>query len=305
MAIFGQNPADITGAIFKSKNFSDVPDKTAARNNLNVPSKDEVLYNSVPIGMILPYWGTVAPAGYLPCSGQTITSGTFPELVTFLGGGSSQVLPDLRGEFLRGWDDGRGVDTGRAIKTWQADELKAHTHKYGNTHNATYGLSSTGVIGVNPTTSINYDTSSVGGSETRPRNVSVLYCIKAYSSIANYTSSLNIAGLVNDFSTLSSAAVKYADFQGTNQGLTANGWQKLPGGVILQWITTSHTGENISATLPTAFPNACLFAGVNMQTDNGAAVVMSRSTTTLSGSALISATNATGTNTYNWLALGY
>ncbi|WP_425272605.1 gp53-like domain-containing protein [Pseudomonas sichuanensis] len=90
--------------------------------------------------------------------------------------------------------------------------------------------------------------------------------------------------------------------------LAANGYIIFPtwmGGLIVQWATTSHTGENIALSLPVAFPSACVFACVNMQTDNGAAVVMVRTKTNLSGSALISATNATGTNTYNWLAIGY
>lgn len=89
--------------------------------------------------------------------------------------------------------------------------------------------------------------------------------------------------------------------------LTANGYIVFPswlGGFIVQWATTSHSGESIAVTLPLEFPAACLFACVNMQTDNGAAVVMNRSKTSLSGSALMGATNATGTNTYNWLAIG-
>lgn len=95
---------------------------------------------------------------------------------------------------------------------------------------------------------------------------------------------------------------------GFAKSLTANGYIVFPtwlGGLIVQWATTSHSGESIWVTLPLEFPAACLFACVNMQTDNGAAVVMTRSKTSLGGSALISAANATGTNTYNWLAIGY
>ena len=87
--------------------------------------------------------------------------------------------------------------------------------------------------------------------------------------------------------------------------LAANGYQKLPSGLIIQWATNTQVGESISVSLPIAFPNACLFATVNTRTDNGAAVVSIKSTTDLVGSALVGGTNATGTNTYDWLAIGF
>lgn len=89
--------------------------------------------------------------------------------------------------------------------------------------------------------------------------------------------------------------------------LETNGYIVFPswlGGLILQWMTTSHSGENIAVNMPIAFTTACRFAIVNMQSDNGAAVVMNKTTTSLNGSATLSGQNATGTNTYNWLALG-
>lgn len=259
MSIFGQNPADITGAVFKSKNLSDLPDKAAARTNLNVPSKDDVLYNSIPVGMILPYWGSVAPSGYLPCSGQTVTSASFPDLVTFLGGGSTAVLPDLRGEFLRGWDNGRGVDPGRAIGTFQFDIIKQTALNAGSLM-VTGGTGTSALISVGGTNYISRNSSeyTVGtGTETRPRNIAVLYCIKAYSSISNYTSSINVAGLASDYSTLNSSAAKYADFQGANQLFSGQGYQKLPGGLIIQWgsgAASPTVGTAVTITYPTAFP---------------------------------------------------
>lgn len=316
MSIFGQNPADITGAIFKSKNFSDVPDKAAARTNLDVPSKAEVLYNSVPVGMILPYWGSVAPAGYLPCSGQTVTSGTFPELVTFLGGGSSQVVPDLRGEFLRGWDNSRGIDPGRTIGSWQKASTVAYDDSltgasndvlrgsasilgYDAYNNADYS----GALSMSYATSVFSGLASAGA--VRPRNVAVLYCIKAYSSVTNYTSSVNIAGLVSDYSTLSAAAVKYADFLGTNQIIGGSGYQKLPGGLIIQWGTVAFTTGTAGYTfaLPIAFPTG------------GASLVAMHpgSTTTINitggfaslGSLILYHNNSTNNTAVSWIATGY
>jgi hypothetical protein len=90
--------------------------------------------------------------------------------------------------------------------------------------------------------------------------------------------------------------------------LQANGYIAFPtwlGGLILQWMTSTHSGESIAANMPVAFPAACLFAAVNMQSDNGAAVVMTKTKTSLNGSSTLSGTNTTGSHTYNWLTLGY
>ncbi len=78
-------------------------------------------------------------------------------------------VPDLRGEFIRGLDDSRGIDTGRVIGTLQLDAFKAHTHTGGNVAGVGLGAGSTGTSG---------PTGSTGGTETRPRNVALLYCIK-------------------------------------------------------------------------------------------------------------------------------
>jgi len=50
---------------------------------------------------------------------------TYPDLNIFLGG---TTLPDFRGAFLRGNDNGRGFDTGRVLNTYQADDIKTHLH---------------------------------------------------------------------------------------------------------------------------------------------------------------------------------
>lgn len=284
MSIFGQNPADITGALFKAKNLEDVPDKAAARQNLNVPSVEDVQYNSVPIGMILPYWGNTAPAGFLPCHGQTITSGVFPGLVTFLGGTTSAVVPDLRGEFLRGWDNGRGVDGGRGIRTFQLDALQnitgsllaADSTGLGHATSATGAYAGTSgpvlkgnTAAVNAITNLTFDASRVARTalETRPRNAAVLYCIKAYNAVQNVTSGLNIAGLAGDYTALLTSAAKYADFTGVNQSLTtgASGYQKLPGGLIIQWgrLVFNSAGVQVFAH-PVTFPTGVLASSTNI-----------------------------------------
>jgi phage-related tail fiber protein len=153
----------------------------------------------VPAGAVLPFAGNVAPAGWLKANGAVISRATYPKLWAYAqvsgnlaasegakqagqfgpGNGSSTFsIPDLRAEFVRGWDDGRGVDTGRTIGSTQADELKSHFHL----NPTTSGSAGSYEVG---TGSTGYDygdqsapTSSTGGSETRPRNVALLYCIK-------------------------------------------------------------------------------------------------------------------------------
>lgn len=331
MAIFGQNPADVSGALFKSKNLLDVPDKTAARNNLNVPSKDDVLYNAVPIGMIMPYWGSTAPAGYLPCSGQTVTSGSFPDLVTFLGGTTSAVVPDLRGEFLRGWDNGRGVDTGRSIFSSQTDTLQNATGWIASrtsTAASTAGgiFSSNGVFnttiqtsGVNAVAittsgspvasdSTTFDLSRVvrTSGETRPRNVSVLYCIKAYNCIQNYTSSFNVAGLVSDYSTLSAAAVKYSDWTGTNVQKASQGFMKFTNGVVMQW--GSSATSNVTVSFPMSFPTAVTSIAITTSSTGFGTVtevVSERTLSTFKINGYTSSATPSAAIASSWIALGY
>ncbi|ACS87569.1 phage tail-collar fiber domain-containing protein [Musicola paradisiaca] len=68
------------------------------------------------VGIPLPWPQATAPTGWLKCNGQSFDKALYPKLATVYPSG---VLPDLRGEFIRGWDDGRGVDAGRAILTAQ------------------------------------------------------------------------------------------------------------------------------------------------------------------------------------------
>lgn len=101
-----------------------------------------------------------------------------------LGDGSTTfTLPDLRGEFIRGWDDGRSVDTNRGIGSFQADELKSHNHNHIYSwfgQNGLYHPNDPASIasGLNNPTNGNGAIQNTGGSETRPRNVALLACIK-------------------------------------------------------------------------------------------------------------------------------
>jgi microcystin-dependent protein len=140
--------------------------------------------------MITAWGGSTAPSGWLECNGQS--TAPYPKLAAITGA----TVPDLRGEFIRGWDHGRGVDAGRAIRSFQADELKSHNHTVndpGHRHpqriNREQDGDGSGRGGAenDPTTNFPVLTDfaktgitidAAGGVETRPRNISLMYIIK-------------------------------------------------------------------------------------------------------------------------------
>ena len=93
------------------------------------------LLGMVPSGAVLYFSGRTAPAGWLKANGAAVSRTAYAALFAAIGttygagdGRSTFNLPDLRGEFLRGWDDGRGVDTGRVFGSAQAHALQSHQH---------------------------------------------------------------------------------------------------------------------------------------------------------------------------------
>lgn len=152
--------------------------------------------SGTPVGSIIMLPRNNIPTGYLECNGATFDAGTYPDLNTYLGG---TTLPDMRGEFPRGWDNGRGVDSGRAIASSQSDQMERHSHQ--SPMRVDQNLSGTGGAwdNINSFTSVTAgrvvarsnssvttarpNTQNVGGtsnsSETRPRNVALIFAIKA------------------------------------------------------------------------------------------------------------------------------
>jgi microcystin-dependent protein len=117
-------------------------------------------------------WGTsTVPSGWLECNGQS-TAG-YPNLIALFG----TNLPDLRGEFVRGWDNGRGVDSGRVIQSAQAQDVQPHTHSYTVTSSVTSGSQGGNIGGLIPSSSSS-TTGSTGTTETRPRNVALMFIVK-------------------------------------------------------------------------------------------------------------------------------
>lgn len=172
-----------------------------------------LLATSVPAGIILPFAGNTPPSGYLKANGAAVSTTTYAALTTAIYCGDANnataawgfkattsvspgsnrstagtfiVLPDLRGEFLRGWDDGRGIDSGRSLWAYQGGLLESHVHESAVDASGPLGISGgTGTsvtnetIGVNVSSTTNRSlTSATGGTETRPRNAAALHIIK-------------------------------------------------------------------------------------------------------------------------------
>lgn len=161
--------------------------------------------------------------GFLELDSSVKSAALYPDLNAYLAGkynkgdeGAGNFrLPDGRGEFLRGWDHGRSVDAGRGIGTYQAEAFAAHNHRYfdgtaatfdpagnwqaGNINGAAASISVGAFLSpvdngstmqmVNAQNTVN-----TGGTETRPRNLAVMWCIKAWNAPVN-EGSIDIAGL--------------------------------------------------------------------------------------------------------------
>jgi microcystin-dependent protein len=111
-------------------NSSKIVASTAALNKLQKQVGDSMT------GMVAAFAMTAAPTGWLKCNGAAVSRTTFAQLFAWLGthygagdGSTTFNLPDMRGLFPRGWDDGRGLDPGRAFGVYQ--DMMIHSHAHG------------------------------------------------------------------------------------------------------------------------------------------------------------------------------
>jgi hypothetical protein len=125
--------------------------------------------SAVPPGAIMAFYRNTPPTGWIECNGQSAAA--YPNLVAI----GVITTPDLRGEFVRGWDNGKGTDPGRALASTQLDEFKSHTHQAKGIYNLTGASVGFNWDGVSNSTAT---TLATGGTETRPRNIALMYCIK-------------------------------------------------------------------------------------------------------------------------------
>jgi len=130
---------------------------------------------------------STAPIGYVVCNGAAVSRTTYSNLFAVIGttygngdGSTTFNLPDLRGEFIRGWDAGRGVDPGRVFGSSQLDDFESHTHDTTYAYGFDFGSTGRAAGGANSVQTYNTSQAinATGGTETRPRNVALLPCIK-------------------------------------------------------------------------------------------------------------------------------
>ncbi|WP_461212236.1 tail fiber protein [Escherichia coli] len=146
--------------------------------------------SALPVGVPVPYPLATPPTGWLKCNGSSFNLTSYPALAAVFPSG---VLPDLRGEFIRGWDDGRGVDSGRAILSAQGDAIRningAITDVRFNSSAAANGVFTISNLGPASAESagsgsakrVTFDASTVvpTASENRPRNIAFNYIVRA------------------------------------------------------------------------------------------------------------------------------
>ena len=180
----------------KDQNGADIPDPALFVKNLGLGEG-----SALPVGVPIPWPSATPPAGWLKCNGAAFTASQYPKLALAY---PALRLPDLRGEFIRGWDDARGVDAGRNILTVQNHDLGPHVHRYGfwtarlNDSSLADFAGTTILKQITPATPVidfdNYplpasviteggvvsaSTQPMSSTETRPRNVSFNYIVRA------------------------------------------------------------------------------------------------------------------------------
>ncbi|HAV8817979.1 TPA: phage tail protein [Escherichia coli] len=153
--------------------------------------------SALPVGVPVPWPSATPPTGWLKCNGAAFSAEEYPELAKAY---PTNKLPDLRGEFIRGWDDGRGIDAGRVLLSIQTGMLEKHRHIvvandgydtkdewelatiFKKTYTQGRGLDAANTGGSlipSPTLHSRGSIGNTGGSETRPRNIAFNYIVRA------------------------------------------------------------------------------------------------------------------------------
>lgn len=155
-----------------------------AKKLLAALNKD-IAANGFPAGAPIPWPLATPPTGYLMMQGQSFSTGTYPKLAAAYPSGT---LPDLRGEFIRGWDNGRGVDAGRGVLSTQSWQTAAIRGAEGapDVGNVSYMSSNQGPVAnrIHPITrdtfgAVTVNMNNTAGAETRPRNIAFNYIVRA------------------------------------------------------------------------------------------------------------------------------
>lgn len=237
-----------------------------------------------PIGAIIPFPSQNIPLGWLLCNGNQVNETDYPELAKILGATAGKItLPDLRGQFLRGLDNGKGIDTGRTMLSEQGDTIRnivgltQVVRTFSNEGvNETGPFSADSIAG--PDTGYAYSTLSTGqyakrirfdasravptSSENRPKNIALNYIIKA-KNIANEVPSIPA---IDEIKNILKTKLDKGTYVGLASDLWSNencqsnfahntGWQKLKSGLIIQFgyfVRNDSTGKT-KVNFPVSF----------------------------------------------------
>ncbi|WP_047229993.1 phage tail-collar fiber domain-containing protein [Pseudomonas brassicacearum] len=309
--------------------------------------------SALPVGATVAFpLDKVAP-GFLELDGSVKSIAVYPDLAAFLGtafnkgneGAGNFRLPESRGEFLRGWDHGRDVDAGRLVGSYQAG-----TKIQGDNDSAptVQGIANIAQIDADPATGFIGDishtaTGMVSGSygsaywrTVRPRNLAVMWCIKAWNAPFNQ-GNIDIqalAALAMQATEANQGTAKVAAQALTDAGVddttivtpkklrwgfqilkAANGYVVFPtwlGGFIIQWGYSTITSVSTVIPFPLSYPNACFGLQATPFHVSGAAdVIELTSQVTKSGfSAVGVSSGVTGTpmqqaTNFYWLSIGH
>ena len=209
--IFQQTKGQFTKTINATDIVTDTLDANSiTTDTLSVSGKPINGDSLTPVGSVLAYIALSPPIGWVICDGQSlnaITNTQYETLWTLIGltfGGTGKAdfkVPDLRGEFIRGWANGRTegtpavpVDSGRVFASKQEMQLQSHKHTTPNSDCRTYSANGYGTdylnywcdsewygLGQAPLSGDGNhpeNTTAKIGTETRPRNVALNYIIK-------------------------------------------------------------------------------------------------------------------------------
>ncbi|MDV1857690.1 phage tail protein [Citrobacter freundii] len=188
--------ARIAGAMQKNQNGADIPDVAKFLQNLRLGAGAPAIGipffwpSSAMPNTVMDEWADMV---FLKFNGATFSATTYPKLALVI---PSLKLPEARGDFPRIWDDGRGVDSGRALLSEQLDAMQNVT---GSLSDNTMGSASSasGVFNVDSGSGVKYAAPSVGNAfcyygvtfdlsrnartsaETRPRNIAFNFLVRA------------------------------------------------------------------------------------------------------------------------------
>lgn len=308
--------------------------------------------SALPVGSMVAFPVDKVPVGFLEIDGSVKSASAYPDLAKFLGaafnkgdeGAGNFRLPESRGEFLRGWDHGRGIDPGRGIGSWSSDALQGHSHELrgrtgviSESSNGPFVSNKAGDTILAPTVSAPINDGVNGeprvASETRPRSIAVMWCIKAWNASINQ-GNIDIAALAllamqateNNQGTAKIATQPMTDagvddativtpkklrfgfqfIKGVNGAIIFPTWL---GGWIIQWGSTpdipNATAATFNYTVP--FPTAAICPGAfrRAQGNNSATVSTTLSQITINNRPHYTPDTSGTPNPYYFFCFGY